>query len=294
MSKDDPFANPGGGAGDGDRTVIKPMPGGRGPNTARPSGAPQVPYAQAPMGAPVSVQGSGLNPLVNAATALLVLTGQLRGTTAHPDVAGLRDHVIKEVSAFEQQARSAGAGAEAVLAARYAICTLLDETVLSTPWGSESIWSTQSLLNTFHQEAWGGEKFFQILERLLQEPATNLAILELMSICLSLGFEGKYRVQEQGRRKLDDIQENLYRTIRMQRGEYERELSAHWQGVSDRRNPLVRYVPLWVVAALAGTLLLGSYAGFSYVLDNSEQPVKHALDAIANSEQPQAVTGEPQ
>lgn len=181
---------------------------------------------------------------------------------------------------FEQNARTSGCSPESVMAARYALCTLLDETVLSTPWGVDSPWSKQSLLSTFHNETWGGEKFFQILERTGQEPARNIDFLELMYLCLALGLEGKYRVLERGRAKLEEIQDNLYRMIRMQRGDFERELSPKWRGVPDKRNTLTRYVPLWVVGALAGTLLLAAYAGFSFILNNGSNPVHEKLENI--------------
>jgi type VI secretion system protein ImpK len=48
--------------------------------------------------------------------------------------------------------------------ARYVLCTTLDEVVLNTPWGRASQWSENSLLITFHNEAWGGEKFFELLD----------------------------------------------------------------------------------------------------------------------------------
>ena len=73
---------------------------------------------------------------------------------------------------------------ETVLAARYVLCTFLDEIVLGTPWGSESVWSTQSLLSSFHNETWGGEKFFLILDSMLQDPAGNINLIELMYVCL--------------------------------------------------------------------------------------------------------------
>ena len=258
MSIDDPFSN----SENNDRTVMKPKPGGRGTPAGNPAGAPvsaqppdQPAYNQPPpqySASPIVIKGSGFNPLVDAATALLALVGQLRNTITHPNLEGLRDHVIQQVKVFEQTARANNVEPELVLAARYTLCALLDETVLSTPWGSESIWSKQSLLSTFHNETWGGEKFFVIMERMAQEPARNLNFLELMFISLSLGFKGKYAVLEQGRAKLTELQDNLFRTIRMQRGDFERALSPRWKVVQDRRNILVRYVSLWVVGALAG------------------------------------------
>ena len=77
--------------------------------------------------------------------------------------------------------------------------------VLSTPWGGESEWSHQSLLSTFHNETLGGEKFFLILERVMPDPATNLELLELMYLCLSIGFKGKYLLQASGEQQLEDL-----------------------------------------------------------------------------------------
>ena len=240
--------------------------------------APAQPQSFAPD--PVAITAAGLNPLIDTAVVLLTLAAQLRNTASHPDVAGLREHVVQQIRVFEQNSRSAGITPEVALAARYTLCTLLDETVLGTPWGSESVWSTQSLLSTFHNETWGGEKFFMILERMMQEPAGNIDMLELMYVCLSLGFEGKYAVLEQGRSKLAETMDSLFRTIRMQRGDYERELSPRWRGVQDKRNMLVRYVPLWVVGALAGVLLLVTYGGFRFILESSSGPAYDTLETI--------------
>src|SRR5690606_40799872 len=77
-----------------------------------------------------------------------------------------------------------------VMATRYVLCTAIDEAVVTTPWGNESEWSQMSLLSSFHNETFGGEKFFQLLERLSRNPVKHLLMLELMYLCLALGFEG--------------------------------------------------------------------------------------------------------
>lgn len=264
------------GPGDADRTIIRPAPGGRRP-------PPGVPASPPP--APVEVTAApdwraSRNPLLNAAANLLSLVGQLRNAASHPDVDGLRLRVIQEIKDFEQQARAAGAAPEAVSAARYALCSLLDETVLNTPWGGASVWGQHSLLITFHNEAWGGEKFFLILDRVMQDPTRHLPLVELMSLCLALGFEGKYRVMEGGRAKLEDARENLYRILRTERGDYERELSPHWRGVEDPSSGLRRYVPLWVIGALAAALLVGIYLVFRFSLGGDTDPVFRALDGV--------------
>ena len=70
----------------------------------------------------------------------------------------------------------------------------LDEAVLSTPWGAQSEWAQHPLLVALHREAWGGEKFFEMLDRISQDPARYIDLMELQYLCLAFGFAGKYQV----------------------------------------------------------------------------------------------------
>jgi len=153
---DDPFRP-------ADATVLRPRPGAGRPGAAFPPPprwqAPSAPASEPlPSSSPENL-GTGLDPLVRAASNVLLLAGRLRGTLSAPDVAGLRRHALDEIYKFEERARSGGAANETVLAARYALCATLDEAVLSTPWGAQSEWAQQTLLVQLHREAWGGEKF---------------------------------------------------------------------------------------------------------------------------------------
>ena len=86
---------------------------------------------------------------------------------------------LEEIRRFEESARAAGVSNEMTLAARYALCAALDEAVLSTPWGAHTEWSQQTLLVTLHREAWGGEKFFEMLSRISQDPGRHIDLMEL-------------------------------------------------------------------------------------------------------------------
>ena len=220
------------------------------------------------------------NPLVACATDLLTIAGQLRGSASHPDPAGLRERLIHQMRGFEQCARAKGLTDPVVLPSRYVLCALVDEAVLDTPWGSQSVWAKQGLLISFHNETWGGEKFYDALNRLQAFPSGNLHLLELMYLCLALGFEGRYRVRDGGRDQLEQVREQLFQTIRTQRGDPERELSPHWQGITERRDPLIHQVPLWVFAGLAGLLLLGLFAAFTFALSRDSDPVFLSLSAL--------------
>ena len=262
---------------DGDPFAPAPTPP---PQMAAPVPPPPPPQQSAPLPTLDSIRGVGTSPLATAAAPLLVLMSQLRGLPTHADVNGLHQQVIARVQKFETEAMAANIAPQHVASARYAICTALDETVLSTPWGSESVWSTHSLLTTFHQEAWGGEKFFQILDRLKVDVAANIDLLEVMYFCLALGFEGKYKIQERGQVQIAAVRDELYRLIRQTRGDVERRLSPTWRGVEDRRNPLARYVPLWVVATVLLTVLLGVFIGFRFGLANTTRPIDEVLSGV--------------
>src|SRR5262249_2296518 len=156
-----------------------------------------------------------------------------------------------------------------VIAARYALCTLIDENAANTPWGASGAWAQHGLLALFHGETEGGEKFFQVLGRLAENPQANLDVLELMYVCLQFGFEGRVRVAEGGSRQLEAIRQRLLSIIRKQRGEYERELSASWQGVGTGAQARLGWMPLWVVGAVTVLLLLGIYLGFKLNLNSA-------------------------
>lgn len=283
-NNDDPFAPR-------DRTMMRPKPGaGRRPGAAPvpPAGSSYQPAPAMPRGsaAPSAAaraasidefMTSGLNPLVQAATPLLVLAGRLRGQVAQADVDALRRQATQAIRSFEDHARAAGIAPDDIQAARFALCTVIDEAVMNTPWGSQSGWSAQSLLITFYQKASGGVEFFGLLDRVSADPPRYVALLELLYICLALGFEGKFRLDERGAAKLADIRSNLYRRIQAVHGAPEAELSPHWRGVEDRRNAVIRFVPLWVVAAATVALLFGAYILFSRTLSSRAEPVNALL-----------------
>ncbi|MBK1642249.1 hypothetical protein CKO12_10235 [Chromatium okenii] len=196
MTNNDPFATSG---GDGP-TIIRPMPGGRmvddllnptprheslgapawmSEATVAPGGAPFPPNWSAapptfPVAPSVSTASGAINPLLNCANGILTVAAQVRGTVSHPDPDGLREGLSRQLREFEACARARGLADTEVLPARYMLCALVDEAVLDTPWGTQSVWSNRGLLISFHNETWGGEKFFTALERLLTQPATNL------------------------------------------------------------------------------------------------------------------------
>ena len=272
---DDPFADLG-----IDRTVIMPMPGGRAaPGRPAPAEQRATPAEQAEASEATAVS-SGLNPLLAAANRLLNVLPQLRSSVQHPNPTGLRDSLAQGVRQFEAQARAAGVPTEKIVAARYALCTLIDETATSTPLGASGAWAHQGLLALFHGEVGGGEKFFQLLARLAENPQANIDLLELLYVCLEFGFEGRYRVTEGGQRQLEAIRQRLLMIIRKQRGEYERDLSPNWRGVSAASQRRLGWMPLWAVGAVSALLLVVIYVGFEWRLSRTSDKIAADIAAL--------------
>jgi type VI secretion system protein ImpK len=273
----DPFNRP-------DGTVIRPRPGAGRQGWADPGRARMGPQQGAgPEPIPPEARGMlaiGLNPLVQAASPLLLLAGQIRGNKSATDTAELRRLALNELRYFEERARSAGVPHETVIAARYVLCAALDEAVLSTPWGAQSEWSQHTLLVALHREAWGGEKFFDMLERISTDPDKHIDLMELQYVVLAFGFAGKYQVLDRGHERLGTIQQELYRRIRNHRGTTPTDLSLRWRGVEDRRNPVIRYVPWWVVGAAALAILTIAFTTYYARLARASAPVHAELARI--------------
>lgn len=276
----DPFGRP-------DATFIRPQPGGGRRQAGEASRSRVSPASSAAAAAadPISPElrarlGVGLNPLVRAASPLLILAGQLRGALSPMDVSDLRRQTLVEVRQFESEARAQGVPNETVIAARYVLCAALDEAVLGTPWGSQSEWAQHPLLVALHREAWGGEKFFEMLDRISADPGRHIDLMELQYLALAFGFTGKYHVDPRGHEKLATVQHDLYRRIRSHRGTPPEDLSINWRGLEDRRNPLVRFVPWWIVAAAGLAVLAVLFTIYQTRLASAAEPLQIALSKI--------------
>ncbi|MDY7532749.1 type IVB secretion system protein IcmH/DotU [Pseudomonas sp. Bout1] len=222
----------------------------------------------------------GLNNLVAPAWELLSEVVRLKRSTAQESLRALNERLSSAITLFETRARHDGAQSSEVMAARYVLCSVIDEAVVTTPWGNQSDWSKMSLLSSFHNETFGGEKFFQLLERMSRDPFKHLAMLELMYLCLSLGFEGKYRIMERGLMQLEQVRDALYRQIRHVRGEPP-PACAPPSRPSQQRQRSLRMVPASWVAMFVVACLVGLYSGFAWVLGEQRETALQPYQLLA-------------
>jgi type VI secretion system protein ImpK len=255
-----------------------PTPGGQ-PTVVLPR-APARPAAS-PAAVELQRMVAGIHPLVAAAGPLLALAAQLRRTSSHTDPATLREQLLASIADFEAQTAAGGVPRTKVVAARYLLCSFIDEVVASTPWGSAPPWSQRNLLQEFHQERSGGEKSFELLERLGEQPQDNADLLELFYLCLRLGFEGRYRGAPTGRSVLDALATRMLEVIRTPEAKAAaRSLSPRWQGVQAPARREASTLPMAVVLVLAAALVLGIFLAFNARLDALAQPVFRQIVAL--------------
>lgn len=217
------------------------------------------------------------NPLLTAAAPLLNAIVQIRLAATHDDPAGLRQQLVAEIRLFETRCKQAGLPFDMIIGTRYCLCSVLDEAAAQTPWGTRGVWSGNGLLVTFHNESWGGEKVFQLLSRVSQNPVQHLPLLEVIHYCLLLGYEGRYRGIEQGRIQRDALRSRLAQLIQDTRGQQPARpepvpvvpagQNAFW------RPP----VPFWVCVILTAFIASLVWSGLNWRLGNVAEPVLRAI-----------------
>ena len=284
MNEKDPPSGP---FGRGDRTIIRPNPGARRPvapsTPSAPPGAPQVSYptsATPPAteewistpSAPKPTEqlasrsldlrldelaAPNENPIMRAAGPLLLLLGRLRVALLKASFASLMEQVADAIMFFEKDIRSAGIPEQQANIAKYILCATADDIVQNIPTEDRHVWTQYSMLSRFFGERIGGVRFFEELEKALKDPLVNYPLLELQHTCLALGFQGVHRSAPNGPSTLQQIQRNLYETLRRIRPKVVHDLSPRWQGQSLASRASRLRVPLWAVGSIVAALLLG-------------------------------------
>ena len=227
------------------------------------------------------LRGLEHNRLIDAATPLLGLVIRIRRLADYRAVEPLYQQVVDEIAAIDRELVEQGYDRPVVVAYRYVLCAFIDEAVLGTDWGAHSVWSQHSLLSRFHNETWGGEKVFAILARMEQEPARYRDMLSFIYLCLSLGFEGRYKVMENGRDEYEQIVRGLYEQLRELRGDREpRPLTDALANLAPARNRLRTGLPAWLIGGLFVAAMAGIYHLYNIALNERIRDVLSVLDQL--------------
>jgi len=218
------------------------------------------------------------NPILNAATALLMMAGQLRSAAAPKNSTHFSQLLINAMREFDRDLLHTQPGHETALVARYILCSTIDESVLSTGWGISSGWAHRSLLRLFHNEANGGDRFFALLEHAISRQQECRDLLELFYLCLSMGFEGRLHLDPRGHDKIETLRTQLYRILYREQ-QRSTELASRWHPhvVGDSATPQQKYLRTLVGAAAIAAC---SFGGLRLWLDVSADGAVHTLQQV--------------
>jgi type VI secretion system peptidoglycan-associated protein len=310
------------GNGDGNRTVFRPSPlqGLRGGQQQPPApsgpvdwGAPTPPPASsggydAPP--PLSRAGQGqqgvrLDPsrlaeddvprpakarevrniMLTEAAPVLALAAGIRSGRVRAPMPQFHREATQLIASFDR-AIAAHYREEVRQRAKYAVCATIDDIAQNLPnIGTDGAeWARRSMVVQFFQENIGGDRFWQLTDDMLRAPSDNLDIIELYHACLAAGFEGRFRVMPDGKRRLHEIMARLQGALEHTRALSATELSRQWKG----EDAPLRRLGLWNLIALAAAgaaaLLLLVYIVLRLLLMTSAEPPSEALAGIAPGE----------
>ena len=273
----------GGGFG---RPAPGPAPAAQGffPETPRPQ-APAAPQGrQTPrIALSEALRATGLgkggpsNPLLAAAANLLILFGRLRTGMVEMQAQPLMDHVVREIEVYERNAVQEGADPLEAQIGTYVLCGTADDIVQNLPGTDKGTWLQYSMVARFFQRRDSGIGFFQEAEKAMQAPAQRYDLLELMLVCLSLGFEGQYRTLPNGAVELARIRAAIYETLRRVKARPDEDISVNWTAVPMNAGRRGGGVPMWIVASVAAVLVVGGYAAMSTYVNREGGAVATSL-----------------
>lgn len=226
------------------------------------------------------MRGHSLNPMIDASTSLFGLVLRMRDLADHPDVGYLYNRVRNDIASLEEEMRQHDYDRATQIAFHYCLCTFIDEAVMSTTWGLNSMWTKQSMLSAYHQETWGGEKFFTILNRMLQEPDLYQDMLEYFYMMLSLGFRGKYGMSSDGYEQLNSLIRRLHQKIREFKDQGTAELLPDTGNVRNSKYRISKQLPLWGIWLGLTGVLGASFAWYYSQVDHAAETAIQQLISI--------------
>ena len=254
------------------------------PDTASGPSLPPGPNHEERLSSLRQAAEQGRNVLLLAASDLLRALAEVPRQLNRQQIDVWHDLLKTELDDFTRLCEQLNVRREHMLAARYVLCTALDEAASLAPWntsGSEAdTWAGMSLLPHFHGERDGGEVVFMLLGRMAHAPAEHLPVLELIHHVLSLGFSGHYRTHKDGARRLESIRHRLYGMVSESSPPMGRELSGRWRGASPGRFRLLRAVPVWASASVLGLALVAQFGWSKYQLLHTGSALEQRILAL--------------
>lgn len=229
------------------------------------------------------LRGYSVNPMVDAATPLLGMVLRLKDVTDQEMPSMLYEQVVQDIQSLEQILREHHYEPGMIVSFRYILCTFIDEIALGHGWGTKSSWFQKSLLTYFHNETWGGEKVYILLDKLLAESKRYLDLLEFIYICFGLGFRGRYKVTGQNTEEFEHIFRKLHDVIINTSNKEKSNVVLHQEYDAKKQGyKLLSKVTIKKIFAVGLILLAIIYFIYLLKLNNQTQTIIEQLNNLLN------------
>ncbi len=201
----------------------------------------------------------GAKDLQGLCTDLFLIVIRMREAEDLGDPASLRKLIGYYLDLFEKNCKAINISADSISEAKYALVALIDETVLCVPGICRDYWFTRPLQLDLFGDNIAGEEFFNKLQKLGLEMEKKKDVLEIYYICLSLGFEGRYRLFNPEERV--SIMDELGRKIRRTRIRSSSGISPHGSRTDSirRRKSTSFLFPIWLAVLIVVGAAVGIY-----------------------------------
>lgn len=233
----------------------------------------------------ISTVNHSINPLVAAANSIFSIINQLQQKNHIADMTLLHEEIVKEIITFERLAKKHDYRDKTIQAARYALCAFIDEQIQAIlgPENQEQ-WRPYLILKRFHNNEWGGQQFFILLERSTNNAFGYIDLLEIFYLCLALGYQGKYKNNDQGYIIRENIINKLYQCIRQNRGDFSKnvlvssnEHGAHATPIKKKRYGVI------AVNAVAIVTIIGIVTSAYFTLQDSNKSLQSAMTKVLHT-----------
>ncbi|WP_095199097.1 type VI secretion system protein TssL, long form [Mesorhizobium carmichaelinearum] len=227
-----------------------------------------------------SVRYSAANPILAAAAPLLMLFGQLRLIPVERQAEPLAEHVTEAIDKFDRILEKSGVAEEDARIAKFVLCETADDLIGNLPWPRKDAWAQHSMLSQFFHVEPDGTGFFEALNKVLASPEAHYDLLELMHVCLSLGYEGQYRGLTREDSNLERVRRDVYETLRYFKPRADEDISPRWQGLATTMTQSWTRLPMWAVAAAASALLTAAFFALRVFITNEGDATAGELLAL--------------
>ena len=214
---------------------------------------------------------SDLQPAGNDSRSLLDLTKgifslilSLRRESDYGEAENLRRKINDFLAGMETAGREAGFIRDDLEAAKFALVVFLDETVLASQWAGREAWRDQPLQLSLFGERGGGTRFFTELEKLRRQGDLKRDVLEVYHMCLTLGFQGQYRVS--GKSQLEAVIADLRNQLGHDpRDRRELKISPHGKPRDRSVARAEDTFPFWKIAGIGVAVVLVLFLVFFFL-----------------------------